>query len=119
MNKVLIIEDNPELLESLSMILQFQDYQVLAKSDTSQVWEEIDHFNPDLLLLDVWLEPVSGSQIAQKIKSSESMEDLPVILISAADNLEALSQKAKADDYLKKPFDLGELLEKIDYYLNS
>ena len=119
MNKILIIEDNHELLESLTTILQFQDYQVMAKSDASRVWKDIDQFNPDLLLLDVWLEPVDGDQIAHSIKTSENLKNLPVILISAADNLKTLSEKVNADDYLKKPFDLGKLLSKVNYYLNN
>lgn len=112
--KIVIIEDNRELLQSLAMILKLQDYQVKTLFSTENAVSRIREFDPDLLLLDLWVEPISGDELARELTEDEQLKDLPILLISAADELGKLSREVGVADYLEKPFDFSQLLQKVE-----
>jgi DNA-binding response OmpR family regulator len=114
--KVLIVEDNSELLLGLEVLMNSRGFNVLALDDTEEIWDKIRQFSPDLLLLDVWVEPVRGDQIAHKIDTNGAKQDLPVILISADDSIKQIARQSGAEDYLEKPFDFDHLLDLINQY---
>lgn len=108
-----MVEDNLELLSCLGAILSSQGYQVEAKKDTVGIWQDINSFNPDLLLLDVWVKPIPGNVVAQKLNEIEQ-EAVPIILISAADNLSTVAADVGVEHYLRKPFEIEQLLELVE-----
>jgi len=112
--KILILDDDTNLLETLSILLVDNGYEVKALSDGGKVIEAINEFNPGLVLMDVMLADLDGLRICRDIKQRAGMQNLPVILISGHYDLErALSQQGAPNDFLAKPFDLDVLLAKI------
>lgn len=71
----------------------------------------------DLILLDDWLNDGLGSQLCKKLKNNAHTANVPIILISAANNLAASAKESGADDFLSKPFDIEDLLTKVDFWL--
>jgi DNA-binding response OmpR family regulator len=117
MNKrVLVLEDNKQSLELIEEILAGEGYHVISFSHYESV-ENIIDFGPQLILLDIRLSDGYGHLLCQELKADPASQSIPVILVSAADNLEKIAKECRADDFLRKPFDLNALLEKVKHYL--
>ncbi len=115
--KVLIIEDELSLQETLRLNLELEGYEVDVLSSGTNAVEQIRAFSPDLILLDIMLPGMSGTDIYQQL-DKENIRT-PVIFLTAKndvkDKIEGL--KLGADDYITKPFDLEELLLRINIVL--
>jgi DNA-binding response OmpR family regulator len=117
--KILIIDDDEDILEILNIIFQGSGYEViLAKS--SQSAEKIQVIHPDLVLLDVRLagSDKSGPEICKELKSHEHTQKVPVILLSGEFNLDAIAKDCNADDFISKPFEVPHLLMQIKKHLS-
>lgn len=110
---VMIIEDDSEILQVMRLILEQAGYQVRAGKDVHDLYE-IEKNPPDLLLVDNWLDGKTGHDICYHLKTAPKTSSLKVMLVSATANLARTAESCKADDYLAKPFELEELLEKVD-----
>lgn len=113
-SKILILDDNPDILTILSFILHEEGYAVETQADGSGVFTDIEQFQPDLLLIDVMLGNLDGRQICKQLKSNAATKALPVILISGTHDLtRSLNQPGAPDDFIAKPFELDLVLQKI------
>ena len=116
--RILVIDDDPDLLEILNIVFKQEGYEVIL-SETGEEAENIRDINPDLVMLDIMLtgSGKNGVDICAKIKSQPETNDIPVILFSAEDNIEELSKKCGANAYFSKPFHYYELLKKVNKLL--
>lgn len=114
MNKrILIIDDDEDILDILHIIFRDEGFNVVI-SNTGEAAENIHIINPDLILLDVRIDGYAkrGDEICAQIKA-QYPKNLPVVLVSAETNLEVLANECGADFYIRKPFDIYELLSKV------
>jgi two-component system response regulator VicR len=112
--RILIIDDDEDILDILHIIFRDEGFNVVT-SNTGEAAENIHIINPDLILLDVRLagSSKSGDQICAEIKANYPENKLPVVLVSAETNLELLANQCGADFYIKKPFDIYDLLLEV------
>ncbi len=110
--KIMIADDDPGIVDAVEMILEFEGYEVTSTVDGSTVLD-MKHELPDLLLLDIWMSGEDGRDICKKLKSTETTKNIPVIMISASRDIKQSAIDAGANDFLAKPFEMTELLEKI------
>ncbi|HEU5229479.1 MAG TPA: response regulator [Ktedonobacteraceae bacterium] len=116
-NKILVVDDDPDILEFLQVILEDEGY-VVATTDKGEYVEKLYNGGlPDLILLDVWLSGKDGRDIVKYLKNQEKTKHIPVIMFSAYPNAEETVLQAGADDFLAKPFEIDVLLAKIKRYL--
>jgi DNA-binding response OmpR family regulator len=116
--KILILDDDIDILEILTLILTDSGYEILGLSDGEKIFEEIKNFEPNLILMDVMLGNMDGLSICKAIKEKSQYKDLPVILISATHDMnEFLDLQGSPNDYLEKPFDIDVLLSKVEKHL--
>jgi len=110
---ILIIDDEPELLEKLSFILSKENYAVDTAADGRQALDKICNDQYDLILLDIMLPYVDGLTILKEIRDSEI--DTPVLMLTAKGDVDdkVAGLNLGADDYLGKPFSIAELLARI------
>ena len=113
--RVLLLEDNKEILELIDDILTGEGYQVIALNRYESVADIID-FAPHLILLDIRLSNGYGHLLCRDLKADPETKHIPVILVSAATNLEKIAKDSQADDFLSKPFDLQELIDLVKKY---
>jgi cyclic di-GMP phosphodiesterase len=115
---ILIVDDNPTNLDILVEILQ-DDYRLGVAKSGEKALEFVDHTTPDLILLDILMPDLNGFEVCEILKSSEKTKDIPVIFISAADNLKDVSRgmAVGAVDFLTKPFLADEIKERVDQQL--
>lgn len=112
--KILILDDDRDILEILSILLADSGYEIETLSSGEKIFDTIKKFNPDLVLMDVMLAGMDGRVICKRIKEKESTHELPVILISGTHNLaKSLTELGAPNDFVAKPFDINYLLEKI------
>lgn len=115
MNKrILIIDDDEDILDILHIIFRDEGFNVVV-SNTGEAAENIHIINPDVILLDVRIagSQKRGDQICAEIKSTYPGKKIPVVLVSAETNLEMLANQCGADLYIKKPFDIYDLLVQV------
>jgi DNA-binding response OmpR family regulator len=116
--KILILDDDADILEIISLLLIDNGYEVRTLSCGDTVFEDIKDFQPDLILMDVMLADMDGRAICKNIKENHLTYFLPVILISGTHDLaESLHLPGAPNDFVAKPFDIDYLLEKIEKQL--
>jgi two-component system response regulator VicR len=116
--KILVIDDDPDILEILDIIFKQEGYDVIL-SETGQEPELIQEIGPDIVLLDIRLKGsnTNGGEICARIKSRPETSHLPVIMLSSEDNLKEVSDECGANAYISKPFKVSQLINKVNELL--
>lgn len=115
--KILYIEDEPYLARIVKDTLELRGFEVLHKSDGNKVIEHINHFDPDICLLDVMLPNIDGYALANHIRNVNP--GLPIIFLTAKTQPNDIVKgfSSGGTDYLKKPFSMEELVVRIENQL--
>lgn len=112
MTRILLVDDEPLIVDSLSYSLEREGFDVKTAMDGGQALESIESFDPDLVVLDLLLPDISGFEVCRRLRENSST---PVIMLTALgeeiDRVQGL--EVGADDYLAKPFSFRELLARI------
>ena len=113
--KVFIFDDNTDILELCTFILEDAGYEIKTSSTSNNIIDQVAAYIPDIIFMDNWLPDVGGIEATRELKSHDELKNIPVIYFSANNDVMSLADQAGADGYLSKPFDIQEL-ENI--YLN-
>lgn len=119
MKKILVIEDEEDILNLVKIILEISGYEVMVAHDGYQGLELVKN-NPDLIILDLMMPGMTGWEYLDKIRS-EGFSNIPVIILTANAQMSTIETaiNKKVDDCLVKPFDKGDLLEKVNAILSN
>jgi len=114
-NRVLIVDDDPEIMEWLATDLRLSGFYTDAASDGLEGLQKSQNGNYDVIILDVMMPRMDGFEVCKNIRKSTKTKDTPVILLTAKGTLEdkVTGFGSGADDYLVKPFDIQELLVRM------
>jgi DNA-binding response OmpR family regulator len=115
--KILIVEDDAFIVEALSMVLSEQGYDVASSMD-GEIFSEPGFTHPNLILLDIRLSGKDRRDLCKWIKEHPDFKHIPIILVSGNREIEHIHRECGADDYIIKPFDLTDLLNKVYRYCN-
>lgn len=114
MPRVLIIDDDKDFLIIVKNFLQKKGFEVSIHSDWKTASESIIDFKPQVLLIDVFLSGIDGLEMCKKLKSNTYTRHIPIVVFSAYPQMgETAIYEFGADDFLSKPFEVNELIEKI------
>lgn len=111
--KVFIFDDNKDILDLCSLILEGAGYETKTSSTSNHIIEQVTAYKPDIILMDNWLPDIGGIAATQALKKHPVYNKIPVIYFSANNDIKALATRAGADGYLSKPFDIEELEEMV------
>lgn len=115
MKKILVVDDDDDVLETIQLILEIGGYDVEPLNDAALVFERIHEFEPDLILLDVVLGKIDGRVICSQIKCHIDTNHIPILMMSGLYDLKEIQDMECApDDFMSKPFKMDVLLEKIE-----
>jgi len=118
--KILIVDDDRDILEVIGLIMESEGYEVELMSSGREIFEHISQFNPDLIILDVMLGNMDGREICNNIKNTKDTLHIPIIMISATHNMaEFIRINCRPDDFLEKPFDIINLINKVELRLTA
>ncbi len=115
--RVVVADDDPDIVEILKLNLTAVGYQVLAASDGESARDLVLRAKPDLVVLDVMMPKMDGFEVLAAIRARPQTRDIPVVMLTARSGDKDVWQgwESGADYYITKPFDLEELLRFIDY----
>jgi len=117
---VLVIEDNHAILDVITLILQSESYKVTGLNKSADMLLHIEQVKPDLIILDIMLPDADGRDLLKLLRSDIQTEHIPVLMISArytAENVE--HGEFKPNGFLAKPFDIDDLLDRIEGILSG
>jgi twitching motility two-component system response regulator PilG len=119
MARILIIDDEPEIITLTRMMLQKAGYEVIGAESGKEGLEILEKDKVDLVLLDVVIPDMNGWEVCRRIKADEKLRQIPVVMFTVYDNKEDVmrSHECGADAHLSKPFDREELLDVIRRFL--
>lgn len=117
--KILAVDDDIFILDALTELLTYSGYEVETTPNGEDVFKIIDKYVPDLILLDIMLAGLDGRDICKKIKTDQGTQNIPVIMISATPAVSQTIKDFGANDFVAKPFDIFQLLNKIEHQLAS
>ncbi|MDM8544592.1 response regulator [Desulfococcaceae bacterium HSG9] len=122
---ILVVDDDPDLVESVSLKLESENFKVQKAYDGVEAWEKIKAEKPDLVVLDVMMPRKNGYELCDELKADDNYKDITVILLTAvADAVTSTSythmdgKTTMADDFVPKPIDLDNLMEIVKENLN-
>lgn len=114
MRKIFLVEDDQAIREVLEVFLTSENYSVLAFANASEFAARDLSVIPDLYLFDIMLPDGSGIDLCREIKDNEKNDKVPVIIMSAHAQLSQLIDICNPDDFITKPFDIDNLLSRIE-----
>jgi len=117
MNRVLVFDDDQELLDVMQEILSLNGFEVLTSAPTYEINELILRFQPDLIIMDFLMNHVNGGELCSMLKNDESTQDIPVILCSAYDRIIQSLGDYGCDLFVNKPIDFSKLTFDINKLL--
>lgn len=121
MKKILVVDDEPDIVSMLKMRLEASGYEVITAVDGSSGYDKAKSDLPDLIILDLMLPGIDGYQVCRLLKFDEKYRRIPIIMLTAKSQKEdkEWGEKVGADFYLTKPFEAGEVLGKIKELLEK
>jgi len=118
--KIVIFDDDKDILTAMESVLDFVDWDLVTFSSGVDAIQVITKEKPDLILMDILLDGVDGREICRSVKESGELKHIPIILISGQRGAEeAQNQDFGPNDFLPKPFNIGDLIDKVYFQLAS
>lgn len=117
--KILIVDDEPDIVTNMEMFLESNGYDILQAFDGKEALEKTRQYQPNLILLDIMMPHINGLQVCRTLKTHKETKHIPIIIVTAKTQTDEVVEatKAGADEYITKPFELKELLSKIEKHL--
>jgi len=117
--KVLIIDDEHEILKMVKLRLEANHFDVVTASDGVEGFVKARDENPDLIILDVMMPNLDGHAFIQELKRTEEIKGTPVIIFTARPDLQGLFEEEGIKHYIVKPYNADEFLKKIQEVCNE
>ena len=126
MPKILIVDDDPDLVEAVTMILESKDYDVIAAYGGIEGLEKAKTEEPDLIVLDVMMPDKDGYAVCKELKADPEYSKIPILLLTAVVSkisttryTQQMGLETEADDYVDKPVEPAELVKRIEILLGK
>ncbi|BFO67786.1 MULTISPECIES: response regulator [unclassified Chryseobacterium] len=117
--KILIFDDDAAILEVITIIFEENGYEVRISETSHDILEKVAEYHPDVILMDNWIPKIGGVEATKLLKNSEEFNHIPVIYVTANNDIAALASEAQADDYVSKPFNLDDLEEMVAKHIKE
>jgi DNA-binding response OmpR family regulator len=114
--RILVVDDEPNIVQTLQDRLEMNEYEVITAGNGREGLQKFEQERPDVILLDVIMPIMDGHEMLESLRKQPGGQDVSVIMLTARSQTQdiARANACGIDDYIVKPFDLSELLEKIE-----
>lgn len=109
-SKILICDDDEGIVEVIQIILEENGYEVETIMNGKEIEKKVKAYQPNLIFLDIWMPGIDGKEVTRILKSDMKTKDIPIVLVSALNEVSKIREMTGADAFLPKPFDLQDLL---------
>jgi len=119
--KILVIDDEPDLVSTIQCRLEWCKFEVVAAGNGQEGLGKAANEKPDLILLDINMPGMNGHEVLDRLRNCPDLRDIPVIMCTALCEAEDIAKASSygVADYIAKPFDFSELVEKISNVLGN
>ena len=119
--KILLVDDEVDLVETLRFPLEMEGYHVLVSYNGEDALNQARKETPDLILLDLMLPKLDGYKVCRLLKFDERYKHIPILMLTAKtqEKDKVLGLETGADEYITKPFEMDYLMEKVKEYLSK
>lgn len=113
--KILVVDDEPDYVATIQCRLEWSHYEVITATNGQEGIEKAINERPDLVLLDTCMPVMSGHEVLERLKQHPELKDIPVIMVTALCEAQDIAKASAYGvvDYVAKPFDFAQLVEKI------
>ena len=117
--KILVVDDEVDLVETIRFPLEMEGFQVLVAYNGEDALNQARKESPDLILLDIMLPKLDGYKVCRLLKFDERYKHIPIVMLTAKTQTKdkQTGMETGADEYITKPFDIDQLMEKVKAYL--
>ena len=117
--KILIVDDEQDIVETLKFMLEAQGYECFCAYDGENGLNMAKEIMPDLMILDVMMPKINGYKISRLLKYDNKYKDSPIIMVTARsqEDDKLIGQETGVNEYITKPFELDEVIAKVNEYL--
>ena len=121
MKKILIVDDEQEIVDSLKFVLENYDYSCYCAYNGEDGLKLARDIIPDLIILDVMMPRINGYKISRLLKFDKKYKDIPILMVTARSQEEdkLIGEETGADEYITKPFDLDNVIKTVNKYLRK
>lgn len=118
--KILIVDDEPDIVETLKFLIESEGFESIVALDGEDALKKAKEENPDVIILDVMLPKINGYKVCRLLKFDSKYKHIPILMVTARSQEEdkIIGEETGADEYITKPFDINEVIQKIHAYLN-
>src|SRR5512134_880039 len=115
MPKILIVDDDVIITDLMKMLVSMEGHQPTTVNDSTKALEVANSVRPDLITLDLMMPGLSGFELCELLRGDPKFSNIPILIVSARDDIgsKERAMSAGATDYVTKPFDADELMQKI------
>lgn len=119
MKKILVIDDEQDIVESLKFVLEAEGYECYTAFNGEDGLKRAKELVPDLIMLDIMMPKMNGYKISRLLKFDNKYKDIPIIMLTARSQEEdkLIGQETGANEYITKPFELDEVIATVNNYL--
>lgn len=117
--KILVVDDDSGIGEMLKTLLEFNGFEVIHIEDPGKTEKIIKEEGIDLVLLDMLISGINGTDVCASLRKDQEIKETPVLMMSALHEAGIKCKKAGADDFIAKPFEMDDLMAKIDEVLTE
>jgi len=117
--KILIVDDEVDLVETIRFPLEMEGYHILVSYNGEDALNQARKENPDLILLDLMLPKLDGYKVCRLLKFDDRYKHIPILMLTAKtqEKDKTLGMETGANEYITKPFEMDDLLKKVKAYL--
>lgn len=121
MKKILIVDDEQDIVESLKFVLETADYTCYCAYNGEDGLRLAKEIIPDLIILDVMMPKINGYKISRLLKYDNKYKNIPILMVTARSQEEdkLIGEETGVDEYITKPFELDAVVDKVNQYLKQ
>jgi len=114
---ILILDDDPDICTMIKMVLEYHGFMAIEADNEEKANQVLSSQQVDLIIMDMLLSGVDGTDVCRRIKSDKEKRSIPVLMFSAHPTAKETCLSAGADDFIPKPFEMNELIAKINFLI--
>ncbi len=121
MKKIIIVDDEQDIVESLKFVLESYNYTCYCAYNGEDGLNLAREISPDLIILDVMMPRINGYKISRLLKFDKKYKDIPILMITARSQEEdkLIGEETGVDEYITKPFDLDNVIDLVNKYIGN
>lgn len=114
---ILVLDDDPDICIMIKMVLDYYGYDAMDAENEENARKIISSNHIDLLIMDMLLSGVDGTDICRQLKQDKETSSIPILMFSAHPTAKETCLAAGADDFISKPFEMNDMMDKISFFL--